>query len=92
MGVRTELNGAMAYKLAKAFGVIPSPEKNVLLEKPNDFMGVDPQTLAKAKVLGQVAMERGASRQPDTDELEKLVHKEPVESNRKSSRLFANRD
>jgi hypothetical protein len=58
--VRTELNGAMAYKLAKAFGVIPSLDKNVPAENQNRWVA-DRETMARAMVLGRIAQERGSA-------------------------------
>ena len=87
-----ELDGALAYRLLTAFAVIPSPTKKAPPVKPqNDWEGIDSETMARAKVLGQVALERASLPLLDNDELEKLVQKGRVQSNRKS-RLFANRD
>ena len=72
--VTHETDGRLAYKLSEVFGIIPSPSKKAAPVKPrDDWQGVDPQTLARAKVLGQIAMERGSSPPPEADELEKLV-------------------
>ena len=91
--VETELDGRLGYKLCEAFGIIPSLSKKAAPVKPqNDWQGIDPQTLARAKVLGQVAMERASAMQVENDELEKLAQKEQIQSNPKSSRLFDNRD
>jgi hypothetical protein len=90
--VRTELNGAMAYRLARAFGVVPSLSKKAALVKPqDDWQSADPQTLRRAKVLGQIAMERGSFRPPEADELEAQVQKTELQSERKSQ-LFDQRD
>jgi hypothetical protein len=91
--VTHELDGRLAYRLCEAFGVIPpSPSKKATPVKPqNDCQGVDPWKVAAAKVLGQVAMERGASRPPEADELEAQVQKSKVQSERKG-RLFDCRD
>jgi len=57
----------------------------------NNLESIDPELLGKAKVLGMVALEGGAARPLENDELEKLAHSEPLESKPKS-RLFADRD
>jgi hypothetical protein len=91
--VTQEPDGRLAYKLSEVFGIIPSLSKKAAPVKPqDDWKGVDPQTLARAKVLGQIAMERASAMRLENDEMEKLVQKDPIESNRKSSRLFDNRD
>ena len=89
--VTHELDGRLAYRLAKDFGAIPSPEKNVQPQKQNDWERRAPETLAKARVLGQIALERGSSRPPDAVELEAQVQETKVQSERKC-RLFAKRD
>ena len=86
-----EMNGALAYKLLQAFGVVPRPEKNVPAEKQNDWESIDPEVMARATALGQIAMERGSSPPPEADELEAQVQKTKVQSERKS-RLFDCRD
>ena len=74
--VTHEPDGRLGYKLSELFGIIPSPSKKAAPVKPqDDWKGVDPQTLAAAKVLGQIALERGSSPPPEADELEKLVRK-----------------
>jgi len=72
--VTHETDARLAYKLSEAFGIIPSPSKKAAPVKPqDDWQGVDPQTLARAKALGQIAMERASSMRLAGDELEKLV-------------------
>src|SRR5215470_13598208 len=60
--VRHETDGRLAYKLLQAFGAIPSAEKRVPAEKQNNPESIDPELLAKARILGMVALERGATR------------------------------
>ena len=57
----------------------------------NDWEGIDPETMARAKVLGQIAIERGSSPPPEGAQLRQLEHTEPVRSKR-TCRLFACRD
>jgi len=52
---------------------------------------IDPELPDKARVLGQVALERGSSSSPEANELERVARGEPLESKAKS-RLFANRE
>ena len=90
--VTRELDGRLGYKLSEAFGIIPSLSKKAAPVKPqDDWQGVDPQTLARARVLGQVASERASVLRLENDELEKLMRNDKVESNRKA-RLFTKRD
>jgi hypothetical protein len=87
--VAHELNGQLAFRLSQLFEIIPFPSKKAAPVKPqDDWEGVDAETLLKAKVLGQVAMERGSAMQVENEGLEKLVQKEKVQPNRKSPRLF----
>ena len=92
--VETELHGELALRLCTAFGivpVIPSPEKKTKPAKRSDWAGVDPQTMARAKMLGQIATERASVLRLENGELEKLVRTDPVEPNGKA-RLFSKRD
>jgi hypothetical protein len=93
--VQTELHGEMAFRLAQAFGivpVIPRPHKKTKPAMQDSWEGVDRETLAKARILGQVAQERASAMRLENDQLEELAQKEHVQSNRKSSRLFDCRD
>ena len=55
--VTHETDGRLAYKLSEVFGIIPSPSKKVAPVKPqDDWEGIDAETLAKARILGQVAI------------------------------------
>ena len=61
--VQTEAHGEMALRLCTAFGIvpiIPRPEKKTKPAMHNGWEGVDPQTMARAKMLGQIAMERAS--------------------------------
>jgi hypothetical protein len=90
--VTHETDGRLAYKLSQLFGIIPSPSKKAAPVKPqDDWDGIDPRTLARARVLGQVSSERASLLRLETDELEKLVQKDQVQSVPKP-RLFAERD
>src|SRR5215469_8992934 len=89
--VRHETDGRLAYALAKAFGVIPSPEKKMPIEKQNSFESVDPPTLAAAKLLATEALRRGSLPPLEANELEELARTKPVPSKPKS-RLFDDRD
>jgi transposase-like protein len=75
--VTHETDGRLAYRLSEAFGIIPSLSKKTAPVKPqDDWKGVDPQTMARAKMLGQIAMERGSSMRLENDELEKNVQED----------------
>jgi DNA-binding CsgD family transcriptional regulator len=90
--VAHETDGRLAYKLSEAFGIIPSLSKKAAPMKPqDDWEGIDREKLLKARILGQIAMERASAMRLENDEMEKLAQKDPVESNR-SCRLFDNRD
>jgi hypothetical protein len=89
--VTHEMNGEIAFRLLRAFGAIPSPEKKAEPQRQNIWESVDPQQLVRAMVLGQIARERGSSRPPEADDLEKLMRNDQGQSNRKC-RLFDCRD
>ena len=90
--VTHETDGRLGYKLSEAFGIIPSPSKKAApVKQQDDWKGVDPQTLARARILGQVASERASLMRLENDELEKLMRRDPVESNGKA-RPFSKRD
>jgi len=89
--VRHETDGRLAYKLLQAFGAIPNPEKKVSTEKQNIPESDDPELLAKARILGMVALERGTARPLEANELEELARDGEAQSKPKS-RLFDDRD
>ena len=91
--VTHETDARLAYKLSEAFGIIPSLSKKAAPVKPqNDWEPADPWKRAAAKALGQIASERASVLRLENEELENLVPKEQVQVDRKSSRLFDNRD
>jgi hypothetical protein len=72
--VTHETDARLAYKLSEALGIIPSLSKKAAPVKPQDeWEGVDPQTMARAKMLAMEAQRRAALLPPENDELEKLV-------------------
>jgi DNA-binding CsgD family transcriptional regulator len=91
--VRHEMDGRLAYQLAKDFGVIPSPAKNLPAEKQNSnsWESIDPHRLAMARELGLEAMRRASAMRLEDDQLEKLAQKDKVQPVRKC-RLFDSRD
>ena len=91
--VTHETDARLAYKLSEAFGIIPSLSKKAAPVKPqDDWEPADPWKRAAARALGQIASERDSVLGLENDELEKLAPQEQIQSNRKSSRLFDNRD
>jgi hypothetical protein len=91
--VRHEMDGKLAFKLARAFGAIPSPARKAEPSKVQNCLqnSIDPRTEAVAKVLGQIALERGSAPPLEANEREKLARSEPVQSKPKL-RLFDDRD
>lgn len=73
--VTSELKGKLAYRLLKYFGVIPSPENNVQPENQSKWANIDGERLARARVIGQIALERGSSQPPESNELENLARR-----------------
>jgi IS30 family transposase len=74
--VRHEMDGKLAFKLARAFDAIPSLVRKAEPSKvQNSLQNIDPRTVAAAKVLGQIALERGSAPPLEADELENLVRK-----------------
>jgi hypothetical protein len=90
--VTHEADGRLACKLSEAFGIIPSLSKKAARPKPqDDWKGVGPQTMARAKMLAMEAQRRAALPLLENDDTEKFVQEDQVQSERKSQ-LFARRE